>query len=112
MNLNRNIILTAVFFFILVVLGCASVSEDNSSTKINDTYEELKTITVSNKAKQLIVHEDDENKLREELVCKLEKKLGTRFKEKKCYTKSELEVKRKAAKEEAKELQRQRSLGY
>lgn len=103
-----------VLLFSFAIIGCASNAVDTEATAAlteeQKIDEQLKDIYVSNDAKVLVATESNEEKLREELVCKSEKQIGTKFKKKVCYTRAELEAKRAASKQEANELQRQRSL--
>jgi low affinity Fe/Cu permease len=116
MKLNKYIYPFSIALMCAVMASCATSNNVTSEvakaqTEEQKIDEQLKEIYVSEEAKVLVTTETNEEDMREELVCKREAQIGTKFKKKVCYTKSELEAKRKAAKKEADELQRQRSLG-
>lgn len=111
MTLNRLITNITALLFCFFITACASNDvATETATEEQKIDKQLKEIYISDDAKELVVNETNEKALREELVCKREKQIGTKFKKKTCYTRTELEAKRAAGKREAAELQRQRSL--
>ncbi len=111
----NNILSLTLLLPLFCLMGCATSSNSsatNSATPddVQTIDKELSEIHATEGVKELVANETDEEKLREELICKSEKQLGTRFRKKVCYTKAEYEAKRRAAQEEAKELQRRRAL--
>ena len=111
MKLNRLSSTITTLLFCFVITACASNNMTSEMTEEQKLDKQLKEIQISKDAQKLVVTETSEEALREELVCKSEKQIGTKFKKKTCYTKAELEAKRAASREEANELQRQRTLG-
>jgi len=110
---NSKIFLATTILSVLLA-GCASTNtssydskaETNKNSKLND-------ITISKEANALLASENDESAIKEELICKREKQIGTHFKKKVCYTRAQLDAIRKASKKSMSEIQNsaQRSSG-
>ena len=111
MKLTRFSSTITTLLFCFFITACASNNVTSEMTDEQKIDNQLKEIQISKDAQKLVVTETNEEALREELVCKSEKQIGTKFKKKVCYTRAEIEAKRAASREEANELQRQRTLG-
>ena len=111
MKLTRFSSTITTLLFCFFITACASSNVTSEMTDEQKIDNQLKEIQISKDAQKLVVTETNEEALREELVCKSEKQIGTKFKKKVCYTRAEIEAKRAASREEANELQRQRTLG-
>ena len=89
--------LTLLTVLATALTACASTNHLEEKT----IAEQLKEISISEKAAELLATETDEALIREELVCSEEPTLGTRFTTKVCRTQTELDDMRKTAKRDA-----------
>ncbi len=108
MTLTKQIAALVFAGLLFGASGCATssnLSSDEQITKEN-VDEKLKDISVSADAKKLIAEETNEEVLREKLICKREKQIGTHFKKKVCRTQAEIDAMREASKRDTDAAQR------
>ncbi len=106
MSILKQTAVAALFFSIIGISACSTTSSTlTEATPEQKNQQELKDITLSEKTKTLLATETDEDAIREELICKREKQIGTHFKKKVCWTKAELEAMRAESKKSMHQMQ-------